>query len=386
MANDTAYFVMDFEEGETLQSILSRTDKPLSDSVIVNIFTQILNGLSVVHQQKYLHRDIKPGNIYIRKDNTAILIDFGAARLEMPGNGSTTVMVTAGYAPVELYAPDGRKGPWTDLYSIGATIYRCLTREAPPISIERLKKLEDFGVDPCPTLSKNMPHLGSQVLLDSVDWMMSIAAEARPQAVQDVLDVWAGKNRRASPVKLTATEPNKNKTQYKILIAGAAIQTALQAIRDSDTPDAGEKTKLPKQDGKTKILNLDFASLDISSHERILLYSVPEQAQFHAVRDMLQKGALGLVVLIDNRSRHPFDDLDVYLQLLEGFIENTGVVIGINRSEEYPSPTIHDYHGHLAKTRRNWKAPPPIFEVAPGNRHEMKKLLLSLLFHLNPSL
>jgi hypothetical protein len=62
------------------------------------------------------------------------------------------------------------------------------------------------------------------------------------------------------------------------------------------------------------------------------------------------------------------------------------VVIGINRSEEYPSPTIHDYHSHLAKTRRNWKAPPPILEVAPGNRHEMKKLLLSLLFHLNPSL
>ena len=386
MANDTAYFVMDFEDGETLQSKLSRIDEPLDETEIIHIFTQILNGLDVVHQQKYLHRDIKPGNIYLRKDNTAILIDFGAARLEMPGDGGTTVMVTAGYAPVELYAPDGKKGPWTDLYSIGASIYRCLTREAPPISIERLKKLEDFGVDPCQTLSKNMPHLGSQVLLDSVDWMISIAAEARPQTVQDVLDVWAGKNRRASPVRQMATEPNKSKTQYKILIAGAAIPIALQAIRDSDTPDAAEKTKLPRQDGKTQILNLDFASLDISSHERILLYSVPEQAQFRVVRDMLQKGALGLVVLIDNRSKHPLDDLDVYLKLLEGFVENTGVVIGINRSEEYPSPTIHDYHSHLAKTRRNWKAPPPIMEVAPDNHHEMKKLLLSLLFHLNPSL
>src|SRR5512137_1525619 len=129
MANDTAYFVMDFHEGETLQSILSRTDKPLSESMIISIFTQILNGLNVVHQQKYLHRDIKPGNIYIRKDNTAILIDFGAARLEMPGDGSTTVVVTAGYAPVELYVPDEKKGPWTDIYSIGASIYRCLTKE-----------------------------------------------------------------------------------------------------------------------------------------------------------------------------------------------------------------------------------------------------------------
>lgn len=389
MANDTAYFVMDFEEGETLQSILSQKDNPLSETRIVNIFTQILNGLGVVHQQKYLHRDIKPGNIYIRKDNTALLIDFGAARLEMPGDGSTTVQVTPGYAPAELYVPDGKKGPWTDIYSIGATLYRCLTKEAPPVSIERLKKLEDFGVDPCPELAKDKPQLGSRVLLDSVDWMMSLAAEARPQTVQDVLDVWAGKKLRSSPAKQLASEPKKSKTQYKILIAGSAgggIPTALQEIRDANTPNTEAITARSGQDNKTQILSLDYASLDISSHERILLYSVPEQAQFNVVREMLQKGAIGLVLLIDNASKNPFGDLDLFLKLLEGFIENTGVVIGINRSEERTGPTIHDYHSHLAKTRRNWKAPPPIMEVAPGNRQEMKILLLSLLFHLNPSL
>ena len=100
MANDTAYFVMDFEEGETLQSILSRTEQPLGETEIVGIFTQVLNGLSVVHQQKYLHRDIKPGNIYIRQDKRAMLIDFGAARNEISGDGSTTVQETPCYAPV----------------------------------------------------------------------------------------------------------------------------------------------------------------------------------------------------------------------------------------------------------------------------------------------
>lgn len=387
MANDTAYFVMDFEEGETLQSKLSKTDEPLSETAIVNIFSQILNGLGVVHQQKYLHRDIKPGNIYIRKDNTAVLIDFGAARLEMPGDGGATVLVTAGYAPVELYVPDGKKGPWTDIYSVGASIYRCLTNEVPPVSIERLKKLEDFGVDPCPTLSRDMPHLGSGLLLDSVDWMMSIAPEARPQTVQDVLDVWAGKTRRSSPVQQLASDPQKSKTQYKILIAGSAgagIPTALQVIRDASMPSA--EAAYPGQGNTTQMLSLDFASLDISDYERILLYGVPEQAQSNDARDMLQNGAIGLALLIDNGSKNPFDDLDRFLNLLEGFIENTGVVIGINRSEEHPSPNIHDYHSHLAKTRRNWKAPPPIMEVAPGNRQEMKQLLLSLLFHLNPSL
>lgn len=389
MANDTAYFVMDFEEGETLQSKLSKTDEPLSETAIVNIFTQILNGLGVVHQQKYLHRDIKPGNIYIRKDNTAVLIDFGAARLEMPGDGSATVLVTAGYAPVELYVPDGRKGPWTDIYSVGASIYRCLTNEVPPVSIERLKKLEDFGVDPCPALSRDMPQLGSPALLDSVDWMMSIEPEARPQTVQDVLDVWAGKTRRSSPVQQLASEPQKSKTQYKVLIAGSAgagIPTALQVIRDASMPGAEAITAYPGQGNTTQMPNLDFASLDISDYERILLCGVPERAQFSDVRDTLQNGAIGLVLLIDNGRENPFDDLDRCLNLLEGFIENTGVVIGINRSEEDPGPNIHDYHGHLAKTRRNWKAPPPIMEVAPGNRREMRQLLLSLLFHLNPSL
>jgi signal recognition particle receptor subunit beta len=101
---------------------------------------------------------------------------------------------------------------------------------------------------------------------------------------------------------------------------------------------------------------------------------------------MLQKGALGLVLLIDNGSKDPFGDMDFYLKLLEGFIENTGVVIGINRPAENPGPSLHDYHTHLAQTRRNWKALPPIMEVAPGNRQEMRILLLSLLFHLNPSL
>ncbi len=379
MANDTAYFVMDFEEGETLQTILSRTDKPLSETMIVNIFTQILNGLSVVHQQNYLHRDIKPGNIYIRNDNTAILIDFGAARLEMPGNGSSTVMVTAGYAPVELYAPDGRKGPWTDIYSVGATIYRCLTKEAPPVSIERHKKLEDFGVDPCPILLKDMPQLGGRVLLDSVDWMMSIAAEERPQTVQEVLDVWAGKARRSKPVRSLANEPRKSKTQYKILIAGSAgtgVSDALSVLHDASAVTGSTNASS----------GLDFASFDISAHERILLYSIREQAQFDIVRDLLQNGALGLVLLIDNEQQNPLDDLDSLMKRLESFIDKTGVVIGISRSEGHPGPDIHEYHAHLAKTRKVGSVPPPIMDVSPENRQEMRKLLLSLLFHLNPSL
>lgn len=383
-ANDTAYFVMDFAEGETLQDTLSRMERPLDEGQIISIFTQVLNGLDVVHQQKYLHRDIKPGNIYLRKDKTAMLIDFGAARHEIPDDGSTTVQVTPGYAPVELYIPEEKKGPWSDLYSVGASIYRCLTKEAPVVSIERLKKLDDFGVDPCPKLARDMPHLGSRMLLDSVDWMMSVDAAERPQNVQEVLDVWAGKARRPGPAALPARESGKGKTQYKVLMAGSpggGVPTALRVIRD-----AGLLTGNAGQDGALQPSGVDFASLDISEHERMQVYSVPGREQFDVVRDMLQEGAMGLVLLIDNAREKPLDDLDFFLNLLPEFVDATGVVIGINRSELYPGPNIHEYHRHIAKSRGPGKMPPPIMEVAPGNPGELRKLLLSLLFHLNPNL
>jgi signal recognition particle receptor subunit beta len=379
---------MDFAEGETLQDILSRTEQPLDEGEIIGIFTQVLNGLDVVHQQKYLHRDIKPGNIYLRKDKTAMLIDFGAARHEIPDDGSTTVQVTPGYAPVELYIPEERKGPWSDLYSVGASIYRCLTKEAPVVSIERLKKLEDFGVDPCPKLATDMPHLGSRMLLDSVDWMMSVDAVERPQNVQEVLEVWTGRTRRPGRAALPAREPRKGKIQYKVLMAGSpggGVPTALRVIRDAGLLTGGKggnagQGEAPQPSG------VDFATLDISSHERMLVYSVPGREQLDIVRDMLQEGAMGLVLMIDNAREKPLDDLDFFLNLLPEFIEATGVVIGVNRSELYPGPNIHDYHRHIAKSRGAGKMPPPIMEVAPGNPGELRKLLLSLLFHLNPNL
>ncbi len=95
---------------------------------------------------------------------------------------------------------------------------------------------------------------------------------------------------------------------------------------------------------------------------------------------------MGLVLLIDNARENPLDDLDFFLNLLTDFIETSGLVIGINRSELHPLPNIHDYHLHIAKSRGAGRVPPPIMEVAPGNPSELKTLLLSLLFHLNPSL
>jgi signal recognition particle receptor subunit beta len=296
-------------------------------------------------------------------------------------------LVTPGYAPVELYISESNKGPWTDLYSVGATIHRCLTKDAPPISIERLKKLEDFSVDPRPNLANDMPHLGSKALLESVDWMLSIAADARPQNVQEVLDMWAGKRRSSGTVRQLPVESQKNQNRYKILIAGSAgagIPTALQTLGDATATGVEKNSPTSSPDISSQTARTGFASLDISSQDSIQLYSIPAQEQLKVAWDTLQDGAKGLVLLLDSSNKRALEEMDSCMLSHEGFINRTGLVIGIYRSAQQTRPNIHDYHGHLAKTKRNWKVPPPILEVDPGNRREMKKLLLALLFHLNP--
>jgi serine/threonine protein kinase len=389
MANDTAYFVMDFEDGESLQSLLSRTADPLDEARIKNICHQVLSGLHAVHEQKYLHRDIKPGNIYLRKDGSAALIDFGAARLEMAGEEDATALVTPGYAPVEQYVADGKQGPWSDLYAIGATIYRCLTRKTPVSSIARMKKLEEEGVDPCPPLSKQEPQLGSREFLETVDWMMAIVPEDRPQSVQEVLDAWAGKKRRPQAAAKSFTYvPRQARKTYKILIAGpvgVGKSTAIHTISDSGmlAREAFATDSVQERKEQTTVA-MDYGSLDISDNERILLYGVPGQERFNFMWHILQKEAIGLVLLIDNGRRNPLGDLDFFLQSFDAFINKTGIVIGINRTEQYPRPSIFDYHFHLQSKQQPWNVHPPIMEVDPRNHEEMRKLVLSLLCHLDP--
>lgn len=387
--NDTAYIVMEFEDGESLQRKLSLSSEPYTEAAIKHIFSQVLAGLRSVHEQKYLHRDIKPGNIYIRDDNTAILIDFGAARLEMPGEGSATITVSPGYAPVEQYVPDGKQGPWSDIYAIGASIYRCITRKTPPLSIERMKTIDEEGYDPCLRLVELAPQLGSREFLESVDRMLSVIPEDRPQSAAEVLDAWAGKKPldKARDSKKSYI-PRQAKKTYKILIAssdGAQKSTAIRSISDTNVEITNSEYRAQASDSSALPTSpMDYGSLDISDTERILVYGIPGNEQFKFIWDILQKGAIGLVLLIDNRSQNPLTDLETYLTMFGEFVDKTGVVIGINRTEQRLHPDVHEYHEYLKNVPYAGKAPPPIMEVDPTNKNEMKKLLLSLIFHIDP--
>ena len=131
-ANGTAYMVMEYQQGQSLSQLLM-SGKKLTENEIYEIIDPLLDGLERVHMSGFLHRDIKPGNIYLRDDGSPVLIDFGAARQALGERSrSLTRIFTPGYAPHEQYETSSNQGPWTDIYALGAVMYLLVT-DTPPV-------------------------------------------------------------------------------------------------------------------------------------------------------------------------------------------------------------------------------------------------------------
>ncbi len=142
--NGTAYLVMDYYDGLTLAGYLAQQPQgKLPEKAAVDILMPILDGLREVHAKNFLHRDIKPQNIYLTTGNRAILLDFGAARQAMGERSrSLSVVLSEGYAPYEQYHRRGKQGPWTDIYACAAVLFHAVAGEPPPPATERLHKDE----------------------------------------------------------------------------------------------------------------------------------------------------------------------------------------------------------------------------------------------------
>lgn len=141
--NGTGYFVMEFLEGRSLKDYLNARGGKLSFQETVSLLLPVMKALSAVHHEGMLHRDIAPDNIYVTDDGQVKLMDFGAARYHtFLETQSIRTIVKPGYAPMEQYTSQSAQGPWTDVYAMGATIYRTLTGIVPPDAPSRYMKDE----------------------------------------------------------------------------------------------------------------------------------------------------------------------------------------------------------------------------------------------------
>lgn len=176
--NETVYMVMQYERGKSLQDYILGQTESVSEQFIRRVFGELSNGLREVHTQKLLHLDIKPANIYIRLDGSPVLLDFGSARQALrEKQAKIAPSYTPGFASPEQYYDRKLLGPWSDIYSIGATMYSCLARTSPPAANQRIKN--DLLV-PAAKLGKEMY---SQNLLQLIDKCLSLDYLARPQSV-----------------------------------------------------------------------------------------------------------------------------------------------------------------------------------------------------------
>ena len=206
--NGTTYYVMDFIDGESLNARLKRTGQPLSEEEVRRILPQLLDALETIHQQGIWHLDLKPGNIMMTKEGKALLIDFGASKQMTPGEGVTTssgLCYTPGYAPIEQIEQNIDKfGPWTDIYSLGATLYNLLTRNSLPSPTE-LMDMGESALQYPPTVSPQMRQL--------IFRMMQTSRMQRPQSVAEVRQLLNGKSSVAEETVAVPATPKNEETQ-----------------------------------------------------------------------------------------------------------------------------------------------------------------------------
>ncbi len=192
--NNTAYMVMEYAQGRDLSSIYKEPDK-MSESELLDIFVPVMDGLSLVHKAGFIHRDIKPANIYIRDNNTPLLLDFGSARQSIGDKTKTlTSLVTFGYAPFEQYNEgSGKQGPWTDIYSLGASLYTGVTGNKPADALYRGGGFIDRGIDTYEPASIIARGEYSDNFLLAIDRALMFKIEDRPTDILQCADMLLGK-------------------------------------------------------------------------------------------------------------------------------------------------------------------------------------------------
>jgi serine/threonine protein kinase len=219
-ANGSAYMVMEFVEGAPLSEWM-KARRPLPEPQLRALLAPLLEGLEVVHKSGYTHRDIKPGNIYMREDGTPVLLDFSSARMQ---SSEMTAVVSPGYAPIEQYHTQGNQGPWSDLYAFSGVLYWMVTGSRPH---EAAARLRDDAMPPA--LQAGDRNVYSAELLAAIDWALAPHEAQRPRSVEEWREALLGSSSSTLfPPKARKPAPPQEKTVLAPPVFDPALIASLE--------------------------------------------------------------------------------------------------------------------------------------------------------------
>jgi serine/threonine protein kinase/Tfp pilus assembly protein PilF len=205
--NGTAYIVMGYMEGQTFKQYLEQHGGKLGFEEALGMVAPLMDTLKEVHAAGMLHRDISPDNIYVTRSGQMKLLDFGNARFAIGEQSrSLDVILKPGYAPYEQYQSRGKQGPWTDVYALGATLYRAVTGQTPSPAPDRMA--HDDLVPPSRLGSKIPPQAESALLA-----ALSLRQSERPQSVVDFKRALLGGVGGTAPQPVRPTPPRPTPPQ-----------------------------------------------------------------------------------------------------------------------------------------------------------------------------
>ena len=268
--NGTAYMVMEFLEGVSLKEYISRAGGRLPWQQAVEIGLRIIDALKDVHGAKILHRDLSPDNVFMCDDGKIKLLDFGAARFTgLDDEKTRTIVLKMGFAPPEQYRSKSQQGPYTDIYALGATLYRAITGQTPDESVSRQDSINHNEGDTLKPMSQFVEGI-PDYLDNAVLRAMALEPTLRFQNVQQMADALQNKKSYADLAKEIRRRKRRRAvgiaTSLVILAAGAAAgllySRQQKLIRDLDQVELS--VWMPVKDGmdssQTEQLFLDMSA------------------------------------------------------------------------------------------------------------------------------
>ncbi|MGE4013138.1 MAG: protein kinase [Alphaproteobacteria bacterium] len=304
-ANGTAYMVMEYQKGQSLAELVRAHAGRFTEQELLSLLFPMLDGLAEVHKAGYLHRDVKPGNIFIREDGIPVLLDFGAAR-DAVGRKSKnlTSIVTPGYAPLEQYYADGNQGPWTDIYALAAIVHQAITGRIPPEAPARVKR------DPYEPLAQVAAGKDSPAFLAAIDRALAVDEVQRPQTTAEWRDQLLGRSaipaassarpaettqfagdpatmvthdarsgrvsqapsmrtgpRMSSPAPIPVAEPKRGNGKLFAIVAGVVLLVGIGGAGAWYVVNNGDKLGLSTSNNDSRTTNTNTASNDARLRE-----------------------------------------------------------------------------------------------------------------------